>query len=419
MKIPKSSVLAACIGAIYFSSVVSAAPFVFLDENVLDENRKRLHSGEASNSQVQSYERLLEEAASAMKAGPFSVTDKGMMPPSGSRNDYLSISPYWWPDPSKEDGLPWIRRDGKTNPASKTSDTDSRRIGHFTRSVRALAIAYTFSRDEQYAERGIEFIRTWFFDPTTKMNPNMNFAQGVPGITSGRRYGLIDSRVLVDRMLDAIAMLSASPYWTDEDEKQIKAWYGEYLHWLLTDELSGGPEGEAYSENNHGSWYDLQVAGISYFLGKTDLTRELVEKGRMRIDTQFDKEGRQAHELARTRAYHYSTFNLDALAGLAQIGEKVGVDLWHYESPGGGSLEKGIQLMADYNDPGEKWPYAQKDPRRRVERMAPIFLKAGFALDNDAFIDLAVSADFDGFTVTDNLAEIWAERDIELLYPRK
>jgi hypothetical protein len=112
-------------------------------------------------------------------------------------------------------------------------------------------------------------------------------------------------------------------------------------------------------------------------------------------------------------------FNLEALTGLAQVGEKVGVDLWHYESPNGGSLEKGIQLMADYNDPGKEWPYAQIDEIRRVERMAPIFLKAGLALDNDEFVDLAISADFDSFTVESDLAEIWAERDIELLYPRR
>lgn len=27
-----------------------------------------------------------------------------------------SVGPYWWPDPSKPDGLPYIRKDGHKNP---------------------------------------------------------------------------------------------------------------------------------------------------------------------------------------------------------------------------------------------------------------------------------------------------------------
>ncbi len=401
-------------------TLIAAVPalgsdFVFLEESTLELNRAALRSDNPPAGMVQSYERLLEEARSAAGAGPFSVTHKTMVPPSGSKNDYLSISPYWWPDPTKEDGLPWIRKDGKTNPVSKTSDTDSVRIGYFTRSVRALAIAYYFSGDEAYAEKAIEYIRMWFFDPETRMNPNMNFAQGVPGVAPGRRSGLIDSRGLADRLLDAIAMLSKSAHWTEADEKGIKAWYGEYLHWLLNDELSGGPEGEAYSENNHGTWYDLQVAGIACFLGKEKLARTMVNKGKMRIDTQFDKEGKQAHELARTRPYHYSYFNLTALVGLAQVGAKVGVDLWHYESTNGASIEKGIEFLATYHDPDKAFPYPDRDKPRRVPRMAPVYQFAGKALSNKHFLKLAKSLNFDQYTVEKNLGEIWAERDLQLL----
>ena len=201
----------------------------------------------------------------------------------------MSISPYWWPDESKEDGLPWIRHDGKTNPASKTDETDSKRIGHFTRSVRALAVAYYFSQDEKYAQQGIEYIRTWFFNEDTKMNPNVNYGQGVPGVAEGRRGGIIDTRTLTDRMLDSIAILSQSPTWSESDETQITQWYSEYLDWLIIDDLSGGPKGEAYAENNHGTWYDYQVAGVSYFIGNETLAKQMVQKGKMRIDTQFEK----------------------------------------------------------------------------------------------------------------------------------
>ncbi|WP_226569710.1 alginate lyase family protein [Mangrovibacter yixingensis] len=408
--------LATCIGAILVSNNTLAANFVFLDEAMLEQNRTVLQSNQASTSMKQAFERLIEEADVAMQDGPFTVTDKIMMPPSGSKNDYLSISPYWWPDESKADGLPWIRRDGKTNPASKTTETDSNRIGHFTRSVRALALAYYFSQDEKYARQGIDYVRVWFMNDKTKMNPNVNYGQGVPGIAEGRRSGIIDTRGLAERMLDSIAILSLSPAWTNEDEQRITQWYSEYLNWLIVDDLSGGPAGEAYSENNHGTWYDYQVASISYFLGNEALAKQMVEKGKMRVDTQFEKDGSQPHEIARTRAYHYHYFNLDSLVGIAQIGDKLGIDLWQYENKKGGSLAKGIQLMASFQNPASHWPYSAQDNPRRVERMAPIYLKAGVAMNKPEWIKLAKDTDFERFTVQKHLAEVWAQRDIELLY---
>ena len=418
MKAPRLLHLAACIGAITFGSQAMAAEFVFLDEATLETNRTLLQSNKASDSMKDAYTKLIEEAELAMNDGPFSVADKGMVPPSGSKNDYMSISPYWWPDESKEDGLPWIRHDGKTNPASKTDETDSKRIGHFTRSVRALAIAYYFSQDEKYAQQGIEYVRTWFFNKDTKMNPNVNYGQGVPGVAEGRRGGIIDTRTLTDRMLDSIAILSQSPTWTESDETQITQWYSEYLDWLIIDDLSGGPKGEAYAENNHGTWYDYQVAGVSYFIGNDALAKQMVQKGKMRIDTQFEKDGSQPHEIERTRAYHYHYFSLDPLVGIAQIGDKVGIHLWNYTNKKGGSLDTGIQLMADYNDLSKEWPYTQKDERRRVERMTPLYLKAGVAMENPEWVKLATETDFSEFTVKKNLAEVWAQRDVELLYPQ-
>ncbi|NKF51934.1 alginate lyase family protein [Shewanella sp. WXL01] len=415
----KATPLALLTAAMSLSQGVYAADFVFLDEDVLKHNRQVLQSDKASDNMRQAYQRLIEEADIAMKQAPFSVTNKGMTPPSGSKNDYLSISPYWWPDETKADGLPWIRHDGKTNPASKTNETDSKRIGKFTRSTRAIALAYYFSQDEAYAKQGIEFIRTWFINEKTKMNPNVNYGQGVPGRADGRRSGIIDTRTLADRLLDAIAILSQSKHWTDNDEKQIKQWYSDYLDWMLEADLAGGPKGEAAAPNNHGTWYDYQIAGISYFLGNEHLTKVMVQKGKMRVDTQFAADGSQPHEIARTRAYHYHYFSLVPLVGIAELGEKVNVDLWNYQNDQGGSLEKGISLMASYHDAQKPWPYSQKDKRRRVERMTSVYLKAGESLNKPEWIKLAQDTDFSQFTVNKNLAEIWEQRDIELLLQKQ
>ena len=393
-------------------------PFVFLDQAELEKSRTLLHSKKATKEMKQSYQHVLDEAAGALKAGPFSVTDKTMVPPSGDKHDYLSISPYWWPDPSKRDGLPWIRKDGKVNPVSKTGDTDSTRIGSFTRSVNALAIAYYFSGDEKYAERAIEYLRVWFLNPATRMNPNLNFAQGYPGGEPGRRSGLIDSRTLVDRVLDATVMLSTSKSWTQADDAGLRAWYGEYLKWLLTHKL---PTSEAKSPNNHGSWHDLQIAGVSYFVGNTNVTKQMVEAGKMRINTQFEADNTQPLELERTRPYHYSYFNLEALTGIAQLGTRVGVDLWGHTSPKGVSLKTAIYKMAQYQDLNVEFPGEDKATKRTVVRMLPIYRRAAFAYNDKFLMDLSKSGDFSKCVVKDDdqgdIYELWAERNVQLLWP--
>ena len=59
---------------------------------------------------------ILSEAQSLLTMKPTSVVNKGELPPSGDIHDFLSLSPYRWPNPTKKDGLPYMFRDGYTNP---------------------------------------------------------------------------------------------------------------------------------------------------------------------------------------------------------------------------------------------------------------------------------------------------------------
>jgi hypothetical protein len=50
---------------------------------------------------------------------------------------------------------------------------------------------------------------------------------------------------------------------------------------------------------------------------------------------------------------------------LAGLGEKAGVDLWHYQTTDGRSLEKATEFMAQFADPKRVWPYQQiRTPNR-------------------------------------------------------
>ena len=77
----------------------------------------RVRAGElASDEKVElALKNLRTSADVALQSGPYSVTDKKITPPSGDKHDYLSYSRYWWPDPEKPEGLPYIRKDRVVN----------------------------------------------------------------------------------------------------------------------------------------------------------------------------------------------------------------------------------------------------------------------------------------------------------------
>lgn len=150
------------------------------------------------------FKELVKEADQALAEGPFSVMQKEAMPPSGDRHDYVSYSRYWWPDSTKSDGLPYIRRDGITNPESQSPRASDRsRIGALGRNCETLALAYALTGEGKYADKVADLLRTWFLEDETRMNPNLNHAQCRPGHNDGSKSGVLDGRVLI-RALEAL-----------------------------------------------------------------------------------------------------------------------------------------------------------------------------------------------------------------------
>jgi hypothetical protein len=330
--------------------VTTAEPRVFsIRAEGLQRAKQRISAGDAALTPA--YDHLISEANKALKKEPFSVTHKTrLLPPSGDKHDYFSLSPYWWPDPSKPNGLPYIRRDGETNPESKR-DLDQPRVSALGSTVQTLALAYYFTGNEAYADRAATLLRTWFLDPSTRMNPHLRFAQHVLGRNEERGSGIIDTRSFME-VVDAIGLIRGSERWTAEDQRGMEEWFRQYLNWLWT-----SPNGahERKAKNNHGSWYAAQTASFALFVGDTARAREIIEGARARIAAQIMPDGSQPEELGRTRSLHYSAFNLEALSRLAEMGRHVGVDLWSYEGPAGGSIRKALHNVAPYTDPSKTW----------------------------------------------------------------
>jgi hypothetical protein len=342
--------------AIAGATKVVALPRVFsLRAEALADAKRRITAHDPSITPA--FKQLLEEADKALTAPNVAVTDKRtLLPPSGDKHDYFSLSPYWWPDPSKPNGLPYIRRDGETNPESK-ADLDQPRIAAMGANVSALALAWYFTGDEKYATKAASQLRAWFLDPATKMNPHLRFSQLVKGNDAERGSGIVDTRWFIEAVNSA-GMLNGSRSWTASDDSALRGWFGEYLKWLLT-----SPNGrhEQAAKNNHGSWFAAQTATYALYVGDTTRAREIATNAKARIGWQITNDGTQPIELERTRSMHYSGFNVEALSRLAEVGDKVGVDLWHFQAPQGGSLQKAIRNLARYTGSAEKWPGNQID----------------------------------------------------------
>src|ERR1044072_5028625 len=197
----------------------SLSPQVFLLDPVqLEKSRAAINNGDKLLAPA--WAKLEREAQKALSEGPFTVMNKGVVPPSGDKHDYMSQAPYFWPDPTKPDGRPYIRRDGERNPEINKI-TDHKTNGDLENAVEALALAYYFKRDEAYAAKAVQLLRTFFLDPATRMNPNLEYAQFIPGVNTGRGSGLIETRGLVD-VVDAIGLLAGKKAWTPTEKKGLK-----------------------------------------------------------------------------------------------------------------------------------------------------------------------------------------------------
>ncbi|RYY88739.1 MAG: hypothetical protein EOO15_08140 [Chitinophagaceae bacterium] len=358
--------IAGCAGPRASTAAAPGAPRVFvLNASALASNR-----GRTSTELQPAYASLLRDADKALREGPFSVMEKKNNPPSGDRHDYMSLAPYFWPNPATKDGLPYIRKDGQTNPEVKEYK-DKEYMPRLCELVHTLGLAYYFSGDERYAEHAGKLLRTWFLDTATRMNPNLNFAQAIKGQNTGRGAGLIDARHFV-KVVDAIGLIGASRSWTTADQHGMQQWFGAFLNWMQTSPIGLD---ELDARNNHGTFYDALRLSMALYIDSTDLARRIVRSAQDRLDYQMDAEGKFPKEMERTIALHYNTFNLDAYFQIASMAEKLGIDFWKYRTPSGASLEKGFNYLYPYLSKEKEWT-GQQIKSFDFDEAYPILLSA-------------------------------------------
>lgn len=302
-------------------------------------------------------DRILKLAAAAMEASPVSLRDAAL-PDFAAKSgavpgDYLSMGDYWWPNPKTADGLPYVRRDGETNPANFEAHR------HLLRGMRdrvsALAAAYVVTRDAGYAQRAAMGLEKFFVNPATRMNPHLKFAQAIPGVSTGRGIGIIDTLHLVEIPL-AVQAIAGAPGVSAETTAGVRSWFAEYLQWMLT---SANGREEAATKNNHSVAYWLQVAVFARFTqndaalaAAQTAYRDQLLPGQLAFDGSFPR------ELARTKPYGYSIFQLDNVALLTEALSTPRDNLWTWRLADGRSVAQAIEFLAPYLEERDRWPYA-------------------------------------------------------------
>ncbi|MBK1438357.1 alginate lyase family protein [Parapedobacter sp. ISTM3] len=324
-------------------------PTFSVDFNNLKENKRLLESN--SSTMAEALEELKQVADASIKKPMRSVVEKIDIPGIEDKHNFVSMGPYWWPDPAKRNGLPYIRKDGKTNPEVRKI-TDKTYFNELCDIIQKLGLAYFYTKDSQYAKNAIQRLKVWFLDSKTKMNPNLDNGQYIPGRNTGRMEGVIDTRVLVS-LIDGIQLLKTSPEWTTEVDQGINEWFTEFLSWLETSKL--GIEASK-ATNNIGTAYYMQVVQINLFLGKiAPVRRYAINQIPKLLDQQIDESGVQIHEIKRTNSWNYSVLNLNYWFNMANMLEHAGYDLWNFKTANGRSLNTAFENLLSYALKQKEW----------------------------------------------------------------
>jgi hypothetical protein len=312
---------------------------------------------------------LTSQANSLLTIKPTSVIDKNQTSPSGDKHDFLSLAPYRWPDPTKKDGLPYIGRDGVINPEIYTVP-DHVNMDDMIYNAYTLAVTYYLTDDPKYSSKAAELLRVWFLNNETKMNPHLKYAELVRGKDKTYPAAIMAGRNLTD-VVDAVGLIQGSPSWSAEDQSGMKSWFNKYLNWLLNSRV--GKE-ESQKLNNHGTYYNMQVATIALFTYRPEIAHDIVQAlvQNTSISTfiipekslvpKIQPDGHQPFELQRSDSLEYSIFNLLGLFRLADIGKRVGIDVWTYGSPDKPLLQKALDFLLPYINKTQNWPYSQTSP---------------------------------------------------------
>ncbi len=297
-------------------------------------------------------------------------------------HDFYSQADYFWPNPANPGG-PYINRDGESNPDN--FDDHRKAMVRLSIQMPALTAAWALTADRRYGKRACDHLRAWFVTPTTRMNPNLQFAQAVQGVSTGRSYGIIDTLHLVE--VARAASLLTPQMLSAEDSAAVKGWFSSYLEWL---NASDPGKTERDAKNNHAMCWALQAAEYARLAGDEAARRDVYGRYRdILLPDQLAMDGSFPRELTRTKPYSYSIFNFDVMALLCESLKGLTPDPPSFELPDGRGLAKAAEFLYPYLKDKGAWKWA-KDVEHfdALPVRSPGLLFSGIAFHQQEYIDL-------------------------------
>jgi len=344
-----------------------------------------LCSGKAVNINIAEvdHDRILTAADRYLNEKPITITSYPCERSAGGIHDFYSEGDYWWPNPDDPNGA-YIRRDGISNPDNFIKHRQL--MSRLSIQVPTLVAAYKLTHDKIYADKAVKHLQAWFVADETRMNPNLMYAQAIKGFVTGRGIGIIDTIHLVE-VAQSITILENNQAIGSADLQAIKKWFSEYLDWIFTHEYGIA---ERDNGNNHSTCWALQVAEFAKLVDDQDKVtfcrnfyKTVLLPEQMAIDGSFPK------ELARTKPYCYSLFNLDAMVMICHILSTEEDNLWYFQLKDGRGMQRAVEFMFPYVRNKSNWPfppdvmYFDLWPVRQ-----PFLLLAGIAYNKSEYIDL-------------------------------
>ncbi len=310
---------------------------------------------------------------------------------SGDPKDYISVSKFAWPDPANPGK--WVMIDGKPNTGAM-ANFDGPKITAMANRVTALAQGYYFLGEKKYARAAAEQLRTWFLDPATAMNPNMNFAQAIKPDQNGQPWGIIDANRFPE-ILNSVGLIADSGEWTSSDEAALKKWFTAFNRWLTENPLG---KKERAAKNNHGTFYDLILASGAAYVGDEATLRAVLEAvGPVRLDGQIAADGSTPEEMRRAESAMYTLWNLSGLTDLAALGAKYGIDIWNHPCAKTPKLKQAGDFLLPYATGELQWTFGKQQMNRKApmgffRRIAQVYDDPQF---NEAVASMAAAVNPD------------------------
>jgi len=329
------------------------------------------------------HDRVLNAASALLADKPITVTAESSPRSAGGPHDFFSEGDYWWPNPADPTG-PYIQKDGMTNPDNFVAHRLA--MIRLSTHVATLTAAWRMTNDAKYADHALTHLRAWFIDKDTRMNPNLQYAQAIKGITTGRGIGVIDTIHLIEVARSA-QLLEQANLLKGDDLAGVKKWFADYLTWLTT---SKNGTDEMKAKNNHGTCWVMQVAAFANFTGDQKILALCRKRFKeVLLPSQMAADGSFPLELKRTKPFGYSLFNLDAMATCCHLLSTKDDDLWTFATPDGRTMRKAIDFITPYVRDKSKWPHKPDVMFHEFWPVrSPALLFAAVAYKEPAYFDL-------------------------------